>query len=131
MVSYPQTPSFPKGKLWIPGYLDSLNDEKDIRFLPTLNLKIIKSKLWGILSARIIRDWAKRHNGEDLKVLVYNTYHPSIDSICDVCQAVGAKLYAILYDLGVPPKCLGMNGIDFWTYMFVYLPCILKCCDFK
>jgi O-antigen ligase len=25
----------------------------------------------------------------------------------------------------------GMNGIDFWTYMFVYIPCILKCCEPK
>lgn len=116
LVSYPQTPSFPKGKLWIPGYLDSLNDEKDIRFLPTLNLKIIKSKLWGILSARIIREWAKRHNGEELKVLVYNTYHPSIDNIYAVCQSVGAKLYAILYDLGVPPKRLGMSRLTMLGY---------------
>ena len=25
----------------------------------------------------------------------------------------------------------GMNGIDYWTYMFVYIPCILKCCEPK
>lgn len=116
LVSYPQTPSFPKGKLWIPGYIDKLNDDKEIQFLPTLNLKIVKSKLWGIHSARIIRDWAKRHNGEDLRVLIYNTYHPSVDSIYDACKEVGAKLYAILYDLGVPSKNLGLSRLTMLGY---------------
>lgn len=44
LVSYPQTPSFPKGKLWIPKFSDSLNGNMEIRFLSTLNLKTIKSK---------------------------------------------------------------------------------------
>ena len=116
LVSYPQTPSFPKGKLWIPGYIDKLNDDKEIQFLPTLNLKIVKSKLWGIHSARIIRNRAKRHNGEDLRVLIYNTYHPSVDSIYDACKEVGAKLYAILYDLGVPSKNLGLSRLTMLGY---------------
>lgn len=116
LVSYPQLPSFPKGKLWISGYYDHLNNETEVFFLPTLNLKIIKSKMWGWQSARIIREWAKRHHGEDLKVLIYNTYHPSVDSIYDACKAVGAELYAILYDLGVPPKRLGMSRLTMLGY---------------
>lgn len=116
LVSYPQTPSFPKGKLWIPGYIDKLNNDKEIQFLPTLNLKIVKSKLWGIHSACIIRDWAKRYKDEDLKVLIYNTYHPSVDSIYDACKEVGAKLYAILYDLGVPSKNLGLSRLTMFGY---------------
>lgn len=116
LVSYPQIPSFPKGKLWIPGYVDKLNDFKEIQFLPTLNLKILKSKLWAIHSAHIIHDWAKRHNGEELKVLIYNTYHPSVDSIYDACKSVGAKLYAILYDLGVPSKNLGLSRLTMLGY---------------
>ena len=116
LVSYPQTPSFPKGKLWIPKFSDSLNGNMEIRFLSTLNLKIIKSKLWGIQSACIIRDWAKRHGDEDLKVLIYNTYHPSVDSIYDACKKVGAKLYAILYDLGVPSKKLGLSRLTMLGY---------------
>ena len=116
LVSYPQTPSFPKGKLWIPKFSDSLNGNMEIRFLSTLNLKIIKSKLWGIQSARIIHDWAKRHESEELKVLIYNTYHPSVDSIYDACKKVGAKLYAILYDLGVPSKKLGLSRLTMLGY---------------
>lgn len=116
LVAYPQVPSFPKGKLWIPSYHDKLNGNKDVRYLSTLNIKIIKSKLWGIESARIIRDWARRHRGEDLKVLIYNTYHPSVDSIYKACKSVGARLYAILYDLGVPPKRLGMSRMTMLGY---------------
>ena len=116
LISYPQIPSFPKGKLWIHAYHDKLNDDKEIRYLSTLNLKIIKSKMWGWQSSKIIREWAKRHKGEDLKVLVYNTYHPSIDSIYAACQAVGARLYAILYDLGMPPKHLGMSWLTMLGY---------------
>lgn len=116
LVSYPQLPSYPKGALWIPTYHGSMHGDKDILFLPTLNLKIFKSKLWGWESSKIIRKWAKSHVGEDLKVLIYNTYHPSIDSIYAACQDIGAKLFAILYDLGVPPKRLGMS----WLTMFGY-----------
>lgn len=116
LVGYPQVPSFPKGRLWIPSFHDKLNAEKDVYFMSTLNIKIVKSKLWGIESAQIIRDWARRHKGEDLKVLIYNTYHPSVDSIYKACQSVGARLYAILYDLGVPPKRLGMSRMTMLGY---------------
>jgi glycosyltransferase involved in cell wall biosynthesis len=116
LVSYPITPAFPKGKLWIPAYSDIFCNEKEIRFLSTLNLKIIKSKLWGLQSAKYIKDWAKRHSQEELKVLIYNTYHPSIDSIYSACVKVGAKLYAILYDLGVPPKRLGLSWVTMVGY---------------
>lgn len=116
LVGYPQVPSFPGGKLWIPSYHGTLNDKNDVHYLPTLNIKIIKSKLWGIKSAKIIREWAKKHKGEDLKVLIYNTYHPSVDSIYHACKAAGARLYAILYDLGVPPKRLGMSRMTMLGY---------------
>lgn len=72
--------------------------------------------MWGWQSSKIIREWAKRYKGEDLKVLIYNTYHPPVDSLYAACKSVGARLYAILYDLGVPPKRLGMS----WLTMFGY-----------
>lgn len=115
-VSHPNVPSFPNGPFWIKSQEVPFDCNHKIQLLPTLNLKIIKSKLWGWECKRIIKDWALRHNGEELKVLVYNTYHPSIDSIYAVCQAVGAKLYAILYDLGVPPKRLGMSWLTMLGY---------------
>lgn len=116
LVSYPQLPSFPKGKLWIPSYTDHLNDNKEVRFLPTLNLKIIKSKLWGRSCKNVIKEWAARHNGENLKVLIYNTYHPPIDDIFDASKKAGAELYAILYDLGIPPKRLGLSRMTMLGY---------------
>lgn len=116
LVSYPIVPSFPAGKLWIPAFNDKLENGKIVRFLPTLNLKIVKSKLWGWQSARIIRDWANNHKGEELKVLIYNTYHPSVDSIYHACKSHGIKLYSILQDLGMPSKQLGLSRLTMFGY---------------
>jgi len=115
-VSHPNVPSFPNGPFWVGGNVEQFNEEHEIHILSTLNLKIIKSKLWGWECKRIIKDWALRHRGKKLKVLVYNTYHPSIDSLYAACQSTGAKLYAILYDLGVPPKRLGMSWLTMLGY---------------
>lgn len=115
-VSHPNVPSFPNGPFWIKSQEESFDCNHKIQLLPTLNLKIIKSKLWGWECKRIIKDWASRHRGEELRVLVYNTYHPSIDSLYSACQSEGAKLYAILYDLGVPPKRLGMSWLTMLGY---------------
>lgn len=115
-VSHPNIPSFPNGPFRIKSQEESFDGNHKIQVLPTLNLKIIKSKFWGLECKRFIKKWALRHKGEELKVLVYNTYHPSIDSIYAACQAVGAKLYAILYDLGVPPKRLGLSWLTMLGY---------------
>lgn len=115
-VSHPNVPSFPNGKLWIRGCNNEFNGGFKVYVLPTLNLKIIKSRVWGVCCKRVIKDWAKRHEGERLKVLVYNTYHPPIDDVYNACRSVGAELYAVLYDLGVPPKRLGLS----WLTMIGY-----------
>ena len=115
-VSHPNVPSFPNGPFWIESQEVPFDCNHKIQLLPTLNLKIIKSKLWGWECKSIIKDWALRHKGEDLKILVYNTYHPSIDSIYAACKSAGAKLYAILYDLGIPPKRLGMSWLTMLGY---------------
>lgn len=116
LVSHPNVPSFPNGPLWIGNRNEFFDDGHNMHVLPTLNLKIVKSKLWGWECKSIIKLWASRHRGEELKVLVYNTYHPSIDSLYAACQSVGAKLYAILYDLGVPPRRLGMSWLTMLGY---------------
>ena len=115
-VSYPFVPSYPNGPLWISGHKEQLDGGNEISFLPTLNLKIIKSKIWGMECQKIIREWARRHNGEQLKVLVYNTYHPPIDDIYSICHSIGIQLYAILFDLGIPPKRLGLSFMTMLGY---------------
>ena len=72
--------------------------------------------MWGIQCKYIIRKWAKRHKGENLKVLVYNTYHPSIKALYDACNANSISLYAILYDLGMLPKRLGRSRLTMLGY---------------
>ena len=115
-VSHPNIPSFPSGAVWVNGSEGKMSQGNQIHYLPTLNLKIIKSKLWGWFTRRFIKEWANRYKGEELKVLVYNTYHPPIDDIYEACHSVGAKLYAILYDLGVPPKRLGLSSLTMMGY---------------
>lgn len=116
IISYPQLPSYPKGRVWVPSFVDTLDCGKKVFFMSTLNLKIVKSKVWGWQCKKLIRQWAKKHEGESLKVLIYNTYHPPVDDIYSSCKAVGAKLYAILYDLGVPPKRLGLSHLTMFGY---------------
>ena len=115
-ISHPCVESFPKGPIWIPASTEKLDDNHVIRFLPTLNLKIIKSIMWGRMCRIIIREWAKRHKNEQLKVLVYNTYHPPVNDLYAACCSVRAKLYAILYDLGVPPRRLGLGWLSTLGY---------------
>lgn len=115
-VSHPTLQSFPHGKIWVSAYIETLSNGHIVKFLPTLNLKIVKTKLWGWECKKIIKEWADRNKGEKLKVLVYNTYHPPIDDIYKACCNVGANLYAILYDLGVPPKRLGLSKLSMLGY---------------
>ena len=115
-VSHPVLPSFPNGKLWVGKKTDTLDNGAKISFLPTLNVKILKTWMWGKFCRGIIKKWAKRHKGERLRVLLYNTYHPSVSEIYKECKSVGAKLYVMLYDLGVPPKRLGMSRLTMLGY---------------
>ena len=115
-VSHQNIPSFPQGKLWLRGYETTFGGVNRIRVLSTLNIKIVKTKLWSLLIRKEIRKWAQRHNGENLYILIYNTYHPSISDVYKACQKVNAKLYAILYDLGVPPIRLGLSRLTMIGY---------------
>lgn len=115
-VSMPSYQSFPHGPLWISGKSDVLECGSNVTILPTLNLKVVKTFHWSIQYARYIRKWAKKHKGEDCKVFIYNTYHPSIDFIYKACKKAGVKLYCMLYDLGVPPKRLGLSALTMYGY---------------
>lgn len=116
IVSCRPTPSYPHAPLFIKGESVKLTDDKDIEILPTFNLKVVKNFVWAYYCKRIIKKWAKKHNGEPLDVLVYNIYTPSLSSLYSACESVGANLHAILYDLGVPPKRLGLPKLTMWAY---------------
>jgi len=115
-ISHPNVPSFPKGKFWLSGYVADFRSGHKVKFLSTLNLKIIKSKMWGWQVRHVIKKWASSHPNEQLKVLVYNTYHPPISDVYSACQDVGAKVFAVLYDLGVPPKRLNLSRLTMFGY---------------
>lgn len=115
-VSMPSYQSFPNGPLWLSKKIDTLENGSKVTILPTLNLKVIKTLHWSIQYANYIRKWANRHKGEDCKVFIYNTYHPSIDYIYKACKKAGVKIYCMLYDLGVPPKRLGLSKLSMYGY---------------
>lgn len=117
-ISIPLQQSFPNGPLWINRKSDILENGAVVTLLPTLNIKIIKSIHWSLQYACIIRKWAKKHRDEDCYVFIYNTYHPSIDCIYKACKKAGVKLYCMLYDLGVPPKRLGLSKLTMIGYRY-------------
>lgn len=112
----PCIPSYPKGPFYIKVKEDQLDNGAKLKFLRTLNLKIIKSKLWALDSAAYIKKWSKKHANEERKVLIYNTYHPSIEEIYKACHQTSSELYAILYDLGLPPARLGLSKMTMLGY---------------
>lgn len=124
----PCMPSYPNGKFWIKSQRDTLDNGAKLQFLSTLNLKIVKSKFWAVQSKIYIKKWARRHVNEERKVLIYNTYHPSVEDIYEACQDTHSELYAILYDLGMPPKRLGLSKLTMLGYKmaekqaFMYIP---------
>lgn len=109
-------PSYPAGKIYVAAEKVRLTDSIEINMLPVFNLKIIKNILWAYYCKRFIKRWAKEHQGEPLDVLVYNIYTPSLSSLYRACKGVDAKLHCILYDLGVPPKRLGLPKLTMMAY---------------
>lgn len=130
IISCRPVPSYPQSNLWIKGESVDLTDEVVIKILPTFNIKLIKNLVWAYCCKHFIKKWAKQHNGEELDVLVYNIYTPSISSLYTACKRVGARLHCILYDLGVPPKRLGLPLVTMLAYEYgekmarKYLPLI-------
>lgn len=115
-LSLKPMPSFPNGKLWISGGEDILDEGQKIKFLPTLNIKLVKNFIWNILSYLFILKWAAQYKRENRNILVYNIYLPSISTLYNAAKRTKSKLFAILYDLGVPPKRLGLSKVTMWAY---------------
>ena len=55
LVSHPSVQSFPRGPLWVGGSKEATEDGHVIQFLPTLNIKIVKSIFWGKECNKIIK----------------------------------------------------------------------------
>lgn len=109
LISCRPTPSFPHAPIWIAGEKIVLDSGRMVKILPMLNITIVKNVFWGILVKKEIKKWAKKHLDEERRVLVYNIYTPPISALYKACNATKSKLFAILYDLGVPPKRLGLG----------------------
>ena len=115
-LSMRPVPSFPNGKLWIHGETTMLESGEKILILPTLNIKLVKNYFWNILCFFYVLYWSFINRGEHRDILVYNIYIPSISSLYKACRLSKSKLFAILYDLGVPPKRLGLSKITMFGY---------------
>lgn len=116
MLSFTPMPSFPRGQLCVRAKDVTFPSGMKVHYSPIFNIKAIKNLFEGVYSFFWISRWARRHKGEALKVLVYNIYEPPIDMLFRACSGVGAELYAILYDLGVPPKRLGLSKLSMLSY---------------
>lgn len=116
LLSLRPMPSFPAGKLWIPKGEEILDTGQKIIFLPTLNIKLVKNVFWNILCYLFVLKWAAKHKNEPRNILVYNTYLPSISTLYKAARKTKSKLFSILYDLGIPPKRLGLSRVTMWAY---------------
>lgn len=116
MLSYRPTPSFPRGKMWFGSEEVTFDSGLKVFIVPTLNIKILKNLFEGLYTFFCVIKWAKKHKGEDNKVLVYNIYDPPISFLYKACRWSKSKLYAILYDLGVPPTRLGLSKATMLAY---------------
>lgn len=109
-------PSFPRGKMWIPGCVEHYPNGMDVKMLPTLNIKIVKNYFWGIISFFHILLWRMKNRKSQCSVLVYNLYSAPIELLYLACKLSDVKLFAILYDLGIPPKHLGLSKTTMMAY---------------
>jgi hypothetical protein len=117
IISYRPTPSYPRGKMWFGTEEVSFETGVKVTLLPILNIKIIKNIFEGLNSFFYVLRWAHKHKGEDNKVLVYNIYDPPVSFLYKACRWSHTKLYVVLYDLGVPPKRLGLSKATMLAYM--------------
>lgn len=102
-------PSFPYGPLFIRGTKEVVENGKTINLLPFINIMFIKDLCKGLMTAYYLWKWRKNNKSEVCKVLVYNIYTPPIFILYNVCKWLNIELYAMLYDLGVPPKRLKLS----------------------
>lgn len=116
LVSCRPLPSFPNGPLWVKSSTDTTDKGQLIHFLPTLNLLFVKNIVWGIYAYIYMLKWARKHKDERRDVLVYNIYVPIISALYRAAKNTQSKLYAILYDLGVPPAHLNLGRLKMFGY---------------
>lgn len=109
-------PSYPRERLWIPGCVEVFPNGMEVNMLPTLNLKVLKNYYWGLASFFRIIKWRLKNKGKECAAIVYNLYSVPIELLYIVCKISNVKLYAILYDLGVPPKQLGLSKSTMMAY---------------
>ena len=109
-------PSYPREKLWIPSCVEVFPNGMKVNMLPTLNLKVLKNYFWGLVSFFHIIKWRLKNKKKECAVIVYNLYSVPIELLYLVCKISNTKLYAILYDLGVPPKHLGLSKSTMIAY---------------
>ena len=116
-LSCQPVPAFPNGPLFIKSTCDKTDRGQVIYFLPTLNLLFIKNIVWGFFALIYILRWSKLHQGESRSILMYNIYIPIISLVYKAAKMSKSKIFAILYDLGVPPHQLNLGRLKMFGYL--------------
>lgn len=116
LVSCKPIPSFPKGPIYIKSEDVVLDNGQKVHLLPTINLLFLKNIIWGISAYFFILKWKKRYKKQNRNILVYNIYIPIISLLYRASKRSKSKLFAILYDLGVPPAHLKLGTLKMFGY---------------
>lgn len=109
-------PSFPNGKIFLSASSDFISSGRKVSLWPVFNLKILKDLFWGVICFLKITKWKLRTKNGEYKLLVYNIYSPFFPFLYWACRINKVKIYAMLYDLGVPPKRLNLGRLSMLGY---------------
>lgn len=115
-ISCKPIPSFPNGPLWVRGGEEKTEVGQTIQFLPTLNILFVKNIVWGFYALLYIFKWARKYRNTSRSIIVYNIYIPIMSLLYRASRLTNSKLYAILYDLGVPPSHLNLGAFKMFGY---------------
>lgn len=103
------SPSFPKGPLWLKGGKATLENGQIIHFLPAINIRFVKNIIWGLICIIKILLWRFTHPSGKCTILTYNNTVPPLESLYLASIISNVRLFAILYDLGIPPTNLKLS----------------------
>lgn len=89
-----------------------------ISFLNILGIKTLWTSTCTII---LIIKWAIINRDKNRAIIVYNTYTPPLPIVILLGKLTNSKTFAILYDLGMPPKELNLGKVKTFIYRLVEL----------
>jgi glycosyltransferase involved in cell wall biosynthesis len=112
--------SFPKDKKIFCSWKEiKCNNLLSIKLIPFINILLIKTITGVFYDFFAIIAWAIKNRNNERCIIVYNTYTPPLPFVYWISKFTRSKSFAILYDLGMPPKQLQLGSLKKGIYRCV------------